>query len=45
MLCREIIAVCSQIHTKHTSALGEQDVGFVKCLTGGTYCDHWGLQG
>jgi len=26
MLCREIMAVCSQIHTKHTNTLGGQNV-------------------
>jgi len=26
MLCREVIAVCSQIHTKHTNALCGQNV-------------------
>jgi len=29
MLCREIIAVCSQIHTKHTNTLCGQNVEFV----------------
>ena len=29
MLYREIIAVCSQIHTKHTNTLCGQNVGFV----------------
>ena len=45
MLYREITAVCSEIHTKHINTLCGQNVGFVKCLTGGTYSDHWGLQG
>ena len=26
MLCREIVAVCSQIHTKHINTLCGQDV-------------------
>jgi len=26
MLCREIMALCSQIHTKHTNALCGQNV-------------------
>ena len=30
MLYREIIAVCSQIHTKHANTLCGQNVGFVK---------------
>ena len=29
MLYREIIAVCSQIHTKHINTLCGQDVGFL----------------
>jgi len=29
MLYREIIAVCSQIHTKHRNTLCEQNVEFV----------------
>ena len=29
MLCREIIAVCSQIHTKHMHTLCGQKVEFV----------------
>ena len=29
MLYREIIAVCSQIHTKHINTLCRQNVGFV----------------
>jgi len=29
MVCREIIAVCSQIHTKHINILCEQNVEFV----------------
>ena len=30
MLYREIIAVCSQIHTKHINTLGGQNVEFLK---------------
>ena len=30
MLYREIIAVCSQIHTEHLNALGGQNVDFFK---------------
>ena len=30
MLYREIIAVCSQIHTKHVNALNGQNVQFVE---------------
>jgi hypothetical protein len=39
MLYREIIAVCSQIHTKHINTLCGQDVVFVSVELGGTYGD------
>jgi hypothetical protein len=45
MLCREIIAVCSQIHTKHINTLCGQNVEFVNVTAGGTYSDHWALGG
>jgi len=41
MLYREIIAVCSQIHTRHLNALSGQNVEFVNVKLGGTYSDHW----
>ena len=41
MLYREIIAVCSQIHTKHINTLYGQNVEYVNVKTGGTYSDHW----
>ena len=44
MLYREIIAVCSQIHTKHTNTLCGQNVEYFSFKPGGTYSDHWGLQ-
>ena len=34
MLYREIIAVCSQIHTKHINTLCGQNVGFVNAKPG-----------
>jgi hypothetical protein len=37
MLYREIIAVCSEIHTKHKNTLCGQNVGFVNVKPGGTY--------
>ena len=37
MLCREIIAVCSQIHTKHINTLCGQNVEFLNIRPGGTY--------
>jgi hypothetical protein len=44
MLCREIIAVCSQIHTKHINKLCGQNVEFVNvklavCLVTGGVCE------
>ena len=42
MLCREIIAVCSQIHTKHMNTLcGE----LLNAKPGGTYSDRWAVNG
>ena len=45
MLCNEIIAVCSQIHTKHINTVCGQNVEFVSVKLGGTYSDHWALKG
>jgi hypothetical protein len=44
MLYREIIAVCSEIHKKHTNALCEQNVEFVDVEPDGTYSYHWALK-
>jgi len=33
---REIIAVCSEIHTKHINTLCGQNVGFLNVKVGGT---------
>jgi hypothetical protein len=41
MLYREIIAVCSQIHTKHKNTLYGQNKGLLNEYPGGTYSDHW----
>jgi len=38
---REIIAVCSQIHTKHIYTLCGQNVELLNVKPGGTYSDHW----
>jgi len=43
MLYREIIAVCSEIHTKHINTLCGQNVEFTNVKPGGTYSDHWAL--
>ena len=45
MLYREIIAVCSQIHTKHINTLCEQNIELLKVKHGGTYSDRWALKG
>jgi hypothetical protein len=37
MLYREIIAVCSEIHTKHINTLCGQNVEFLNVEPGGTY--------
>jgi hypothetical protein len=37
MLYREIIAVCSEIHTKHINTLCGQNVEFVNVKPGGLY--------
>jgi len=45
MLYREIIAVCSQIHTKHINTLCGQNVELSNVKPGGTYSDHWAVKG
>jgi len=45
MLYREIIAACSEIHTKHIYTLCRQNVESVNFKFGGTYIDHWALKG
>jgi hypothetical protein len=44
MVYREIIAVCSQIHTKHINTLCEQKVEFLNDKRGGTYSNQWALR-
>jgi hypothetical protein len=44
MLYWEIIAVCSEIHTKHINTLCGQNVEFVNVKPGGTYSNHWDRQ-
>ena len=44
MLYREIIAVCSEIHTKNTYTLCGQNVEFVNDIPGGTYNNHWAVK-
>jgi len=52
MLYSEIIALCSQIHTKHINTLCGQKAELVNVklvvhivTTDGTYSDHWGVEG
>ena len=45
MLYTEIIAVCSEIHTKHINTLCGQNVEFVYVKSDGTYSNHWALKG
>ena len=40
MLYREIITVCSQIHTKPINTLCGQNAEFVNVTADGTYSDH-----
>ena len=45
MLYREIIAVCSQIHTKHINTLCGQNVELHNVKPGSPYRKHWDLEG
>jgi len=45
MLYSEMIAVCSEIHTKHKYKLCGQNVEFVNVEQAGTYSSHWALEG
>jgi hypothetical protein len=45
MLYREIIAVCSEIHTKYTNTLCGQNVELLHVKLGGTNSNHWFLEG
>jgi hypothetical protein len=45
MLYREIIAVCSEIHTKHINTLCGQNVELLNIKRGCTYSDRWALTG
>jgi len=45
MLYREIIAVCSEIHTKHVNTVCGLNVEFVNVKPGGSYSNYWALHG
>jgi hypothetical protein len=44
MLYSEIIAVCSEIHTKHINTLCGQYVELLNVKPGVTYSNHWTLK-
>ena len=44
MLYREIIAVCSQIHTKYINTLCGQNVELLNDKSRGAFTDHWALE-
>ena len=44
MVYREIVAVCSQIHTKHINTVCRQNVDLLNVKSSGTYSDHWALR-
>jgi len=43
MVYREIVAVCSEIPTKHIITLCGQNVELLNVKSGGTYTDHWAV--
>ena len=45
MLYREIIAVCSEIHIKHTNTLCGQNGELLNVKPDGTYSNHWAFKG
>ena len=45
MLYREIMAVCSEIHTKDINTLCGQKAELLNVKPGGTYSDHCDLKG
>jgi len=44
MVYREIIAVCSQIHTKHINTLCGKNVELFNVKNAGTYSDQWAIK-
>jgi len=45
MLYKEIIAVCSEIHTKHIHMLWVQNVEYLKAAHSTTSPDYWAVNG
>ena len=44
MLYGEIIAVCSEIHTKYINTICGQNVGFLSVKIGNAYSNQWDLK-
>jgi hypothetical protein len=44
MLYREIIAVCSEIRTKHINTAVWAEVELLNVKPGGAYSDHWAVK-
>jgi hypothetical protein len=44
MLCRKIIAACSEIRTKHINTLRGQNVELLSVKPDGTESNHWALK-
>ena len=44
MLYGKILAVCSQIHTKHINTGCGQKVEFLFVKPDGTYCNYWAMK-
>ena len=45
MLYREIIVVCSEIHTEHVNTICGQDIEFLNVKSGSTHNKRWALKG
>jgi len=45
MLCRETVALCSEIHTKHINTLCGQNVEFFNVESSGTQSNRYALKG
>jgi len=39
------MAVCSEVHTKHINTMCEQNEDLLNVKPGGTYSNHWTLNG
>ena len=43
MVCSDIVAVCSKIHTKHINTFSNQNVKFLFGKVDGIWSGHWAL--